>query len=65
MICPVCGAKCVCSKATDMCCGCHRHKAPGPIGELFAGLAHAAAAQRAEERRQPSLFGAELDEEES
>jgi hypothetical protein len=48
-----------------MCCGCHHHKVRGPIGELFAGLAHAAAAQRDEERRQPPLFGADLKEEKS
>lgn len=65
MICPVCGAKCVCRNASELCCSCHSHKAREPIDRLFAGLAHAAAAQSAEERRQPSLFGAELVEEDN
>lgn len=62
MICPICGARCICRRATSICCGCHRHKARTPLDALFDGLAHAAAAQSAEEREQPSLFGAELVE---
>ena len=42
MICPVCGAKCVCKKASLMCCSCHRHKARGPITTLVQEIAHAA-----------------------
>jgi len=45
MICPVCGAKCVCRKATELCCSCHRHKARGPIVRLFREIAHAANVQ--------------------
>ena len=29
MVCPICGAKCVCRNRGDdgRCCGCHKHKA--------------------------------------
>jgi hypothetical protein len=41
MKCPVCGAKCVCRKATDQCCACHKHKARTPFIRLGREIAHA------------------------
>jgi len=45
MTCPVCGAKCVCRKAREMCCSCHKHKTPGRLAGLWREIAHAVAAR--------------------
>lgn len=44
MTCSVCGATCVCRKASEMCCSCHKHKARGPMAYLWREVAHAARA---------------------
>ena len=43
MRCPVCGATCVCRNASEMCCGCHSHRARSPVQRLYREIAHAAA----------------------
>jgi hypothetical protein len=40
MTCPVCGAHCVCSKATALCCDCHPHKARATLGVAIDDLDH-------------------------
>jgi hypothetical protein len=45
MICPVCGAKCICQKATELCCSCHKHKARGPWARAMREIAHGGALQ--------------------
>jgi len=54
MKCPVCGATCVCRKATDQCCACHKHKARTPFVRLGREIAHGAMRQSAQE--QAELF---------
>jgi hypothetical protein len=41
MTCPVCGARCVCKNATELCCGCHPHKARATLGLVIDDLDHA------------------------
>jgi len=47
MKCPVCGAKCVCRNATEMCCSCHKHKARARTSwaQLGREIAHGAVMQ--------------------
>jgi len=46
MKCPVCGATCVCRNATELCCGCHHHKARSPLVRLGREVAHGAVTQK-------------------
>ena len=56
MKCPICGAICVCRKATDQCCACHRHKARTAYVQLGREIAHAALAQARLDEVFPELF---------
>ena len=52
MTCPVCGAKCVCKNAGEMCCSCHHHKARTPLIAMVREIAHAAKVAENEPQRE-------------
>jgi hypothetical protein len=56
MKCPVCGARCVCRNANEMCCSCHHHKAGTPFKRLGREIAHAVSVQSKQDQIEPRLF---------